>query len=47
MPGGTMAPHRTRDDVAWRKFGARLIGHEALPGLVDQHSAVAADRLGQ
>ena len=40
------APDRARDDVAGRKFGAGLVRHEALPGVVDQDRAVAAHGFG-
>ena len=40
------APHRTGDDIAGREFGAGLIGHETLSGVVDQDRAIAAHGLG-
>ena len=46
MPFGAAAPHRAGDDVAGREFGAGLVRHEALPGIVDQDRAVAAHRFG-
>ena len=39
-------PDRARDDVAGREFGAGLVRHEALAGVVDQDRAVAAHGLG-
>ena len=36
------APDSARNDVTGCEFGARLIRHEALPGIVDQDRAVAA-----
>ena len=46
MPFGAATPDRAGDDVAGREFGAGLIRHEALAGLVDQGCAVAANGLG-
>ena len=46
MSFGAAAPDRARDDVAGREFGAGLVRHEALPGVVDQDRAVAAHGLG-
>ena len=47
MSLGAVAPDRARNDVAGGEFGAGLVRHEALAGLVDQGRAVAADSLGE
>ncbi len=46
MAFGAAAPDRTRDDIAGRKFGAGLVRHEALPGVVDQDCAIATHGFG-
>ena len=47
MPCRAAAPDRARDDVARREFGAGLVRHETLAGVVDQDRAVAAHGFGQ